>query len=641
MFTRQEGIALGGITAYSAKSALFSALSTDRGTFFDCTGSFTITLDTTNMAAGWSAWFRNVSGTQTLDPSGATLINGAANYAVSNAGDVVLVEYTGSAFVISHSQRPSTVAITGGTINGTPIGGSTPAAGAFTTLTANGATTLTAGTASTSTITGTLVVTGGAGVSGTIFAGNFNTGGQYTSTVATGTAPFVVASTTVVGNLNVSQLLGFNWVTPGTIGSTTKNTGAFTTLTANGATTLTAATASTSTTTGTLVVTGGVGVSGAINTGGNIGVNAFIVHSSLDTDRTALIGSNGLTGTYAGIYVFGKSHASLANQIYLDASGHFLRSASGSNWMTLDGTTVAITGAATISTTLAVTGTSTLGGDIIWTQSNTKIRTNQADGSDSSFLSVCGGGADGTGRGGTVRIYGNDQGGAGAGGGIYLLPGTGTDGVVYILAGVTPGTPSSTQIFAGNGILKVGGTTASTSTTTGALIVSGGVGIAGATSVGGKVFAADSIVYGATSIASGATSLYLKQVANAAAPASGSGIRWVHASSDTDFFQVAYDTSTALGLNSNSLAFYSTQITAMAFAIDRNGKAASYSSFVVGTNSALATNATDGFLYLPSCAGTPTGTPTAITGKIPLVYDSTNNFLYVYNGGWKKSTVYA
>jgi len=58
--------------------------------------------------------------------------------------------------------------------------------------------------------------------------------GQITSTVATGTAPFSIASTTIVPNLNVSQLLGGTWAIPGTIGSTTPNTGSFTTLTASG-----------------------------------------------------------------------------------------------------------------------------------------------------------------------------------------------------------------------------------------------------------------------------------------------------------------------------------------------------------------------------------------------------------------------
>lgn len=49
---------------------------------------------------------------------------------------------------------------------------------------------------------------------------------------------------------------------------------------------------------------------------------------------------------------------------------------------------------------------------------------------------------------------------------------------------------------------------------------------------------------------------------------------------------------------------------------------------------ALATNATDGFLYIPTCAGVPTGTPTAKTGRVPIIYDSTNNKVMVYDGAW-------
>ena len=47
----------------------------------------------------------------------------------------------------------------------------------------------------------------------------------------------------------------------------------------------------------------------------------------------------------------------------------------------------------------------------------------------------------------------------------------------------------------------------------------------------------------------------------------------------------------------------------------------------------LATIAADGFTYIPTCAGTPTGTPTAYTGKVPMVYDTTNSIMYVYTGG--------
>lgn len=56
---------------------------------------------------------------------------------------------------------------------------------------------------------------------------------------------------------------------------------------------------------------------------------------------------------------------------------------------------------------------------------------------------------------------------------------------------------------------------------------------------------------------------------------------------------------------------------------------------IVGT-AAIATTATDGFLYVPTCAGTPTGVPTTYTGRAPIVIDSTNNKLYFYSGGaWR------
>jgi len=52
--------------------------------------------------------------------------------------------------------------------------------------------------------------------------------------------------------------------------------------------------------------------------------------------------------------------------------------------------------------------------------------------------------------------------------------------------------------------------------------------------------------------------------------------------------------------------------------------------------SALATNATEGFLFIQSCAGTPTLAPASIpTGQKAVIYDSTNDILYVYNGAWK------
>ena len=62
---------------------------------------------------------------------------------------------------------------------------------------------------------------------------------------------------------------------------------------------------------------------------------------------------------------------------------------------------------------------------------------------------------------------------------------------------------------------------------------------------------------------------------------------------------------------------------------------------ILGTQAALATNATAGFAYIPTCAGTPTGVPTAYTGKVAMIYDTTNNEFYIYNGGWKSGAAFS
>lgn len=55
---------------------------------------------------------------------------------------------------------------------------------------------------------------------------------------------------------------------------------------------------------------------------------------------------------------------------------------------------------------------------------------------------------------------------------------------------------------------------------------------------------------------------------------------------------------------------------------------------------APATNATTGHGYIPVTSGTPTGTPAAITGYVPIVADSGGTKLWVYVGGsWKYATL--
>src|SRR5450631_66403 len=52
----------------------------------------------------------------------------------------------------------------------------------------------------------------------------------------------------------------------------------------------------------------------------------------------------------------------------------------------------------------------------------------------------------------------------------------------------------------------------------------------------------------------------------------------------------------------------------------------------------LPTNGADGFVYLPTTAGVPTGVPTTLPNQfandVPIVYDVTDSKLYCYNGSW-------
>lgn len=121
----------------------------------------------------------------------------------------------------------NTPAVSGGTINSTPIGGTTPAAGAFTSLSAS----TTLGVTGAATLSSTLAVTGAATL----------TGGAVTSTIgpATGqlhTLPAVTSDT--VALLGATQALTNKTINASAIGGTTPAAAAFTTISATGQLTL-------------------------------------------------------------------------------------------------------------------------------------------------------------------------------------------------------------------------------------------------------------------------------------------------------------------------------------------------------------------------------------------------------------------
>jgi hypothetical protein len=133
-------------------------------------------------------------------------------------------------------------------------------------------TTFTSNTASTSTSTGAVVVTGGVGIGGALYIGGVVRMSNNTASTSTSTGAVVVTGGVGIGGalyiggaLNVNNSITANGIENTPIGETTRSSGAFTTLTANGVSTFTNTTASTTTANGSVVISGGLGVAGTIN----------------------------------------------------------------------------------------------------------------------------------------------------------------------------------------------------------------------------------------------------------------------------------------------------------------------------------------------------------------------------------------
>ncbi len=163
----------------------------------------------------------------------ATRAAGSFTTLAANAGLTVSggsIDFSGAS--IGALGTVSSMDLNGGTIDGTPIGDTTPASGDFTALSAsNGLVVYNGLTVNTGATTfGTADINGGAidsttigssipaagsfptlAVSGAMDFGSISTSGQITSTLASGTSPLVVASDTKVLNLNVDKVDGFTF----------------------------------------------------------------------------------------------------------------------------------------------------------------------------------------------------------------------------------------------------------------------------------------------------------------------------------------------------------------------------------------------------------------------------------------------
>ena len=306
-------------------------------------------------------------------------------------------------------------------------------------------------TASTSTSTGALVVSGGVGVAGAV-----NTGGGF-STVGAMTLPAAWTAAYGLGlssDSNVSKV----WYGDGTgkelqfisrtgstntVRMTLTDTGA---LTVTGNVGITATTASTSTGTGALTCSGGVGVAGAIYAGGKVVVNGgdagaaqFAVASASGTIAANLTAGS-TTNQSFGLRMFAGTSAS--------DYGLFLRNVTDTTTLfKVDGV-----GGTTVGGTLTVSAGSLVVDHV---------------GSSSPTLSLSANGSV------QSRFFSN-------GSNTFLESYTSTPLILRTNQTTALTITSGQQV-------QVNATTASSSTTTGALVVSGGVGVGGQINAAGAV----------------------------------------------------------------------------------------------------------------------------------------------------------
>ena len=343
-------------------------------------------------------------------------------------------------------------------------------------------------TQSTNTTTGTFVLTGGAGISQNLNVGgganitgalavtgtSSHTGASTFASTVTASGNVVAASGTastnttsgalvVAGGIGASGAIYAGSIQNTPVGSSTPNTGAFTTLTAGGLTTVTDTTQSTTSADGALVISGGTGIAKNLNVGGNVVITGNLTVNGTQT----IIGTTDLAITDAVInlhtfanlaplttndgkdigikmhYYDGQdSHAALIRDNATGALEWYARGIEGSgNVFQGNAYGVIKTGEFFASNTTAATNTTT----------------------------------------GALRVAG----GAGIAGDVYAgsIQNTPIGNATASTGRFTTVTTTGVLTSAGNIVANSG--TASTSTTTGAIVTTGGLGVAGAIYNGG------------------------------------------------------------------------------------------------------------------------------------------------------------
>jgi hypothetical protein len=306
---------------------------------------------TTGNVQNWYATNLNSTNGNVTTLTATTINAGTTTSAILNAttGNVTTLGVDTTTTVTLNATTGNITTLGAGTtttatLNATTGNITTLGAGTTTTATLNATTgnitTLGAGTTTTATLNATTgnVTTLGAGTTTTATLnstnGNITTLGAGTTTTATlnattGNITSARATTLVADNFSSGNVvLTGGSVNNTPIGNTTPSTGAFTTLTTNGATTFTNAAQSDNASTGALVVTGGVGVGANLNVAGNVTITGNLTvlgntttlnTESLDVEdlniTIAANASSGAAANGAGLTVAGAN----ATLTYLNA----------------------------------------------------------------------------------------------------------------------------------------------------------------------------------------------------------------------------------------------------------------------------------------------------------------------------------
>jgi len=476
-------ITTGGITvSVGAITAATGGLqNTPIGSTTASTGAFTTLTSTTTTPVNLNATNGNViTLVATNFSTGNAVITGGSLTGLTSGS---FTQLTSAYLNATSGFATANAVITGGSVNSTPIGAATPSTGAFTTITSTGTSihsgniVAASGTASTSTTTGALVVQGGTGISGNLtVAGPINlTNTTQNTGIGTGAlqlagGAYIAGNLYVAGNINAIAT------------SISTNYGAF------------------------YGNTGGAGALFAGITGGYLPEPQAIVQSTANMNNYAGIinGQNINAGPLASTDVFLSPNNGTLNDTYLDMGiasstynypGYSLIKPNDAylfNWgnATTGGGNLIIGTGYTNDIVFSVQGINTNNEVMRITQANVVAikSTNVSTTTTTGALTVAGG----VGVVGDVNIGGN-------------LKVSGT--LTYI--NTTTELVSGVEIVAGNLVANSG--TASSSTSTGALVVVGGAGVSGAIYAG----SVQNTPIGSTTASTGAFTQLAGQYVNA------------------------------------------------------------------------------------------------------------------------------